>query len=1078
MSCRTTLIVASLLSGLLLNAECEEAKPRNDILLEAEDFKGVGWKKSEMGYCWGAPHLWSRAKLEADAGDLPAKVTQTANIAKAGRYNLWVHYEDIAGFDSYFTVRVIQKGKERLVAQFGRKEASKFCPFAPTPLTTHDLRWWYHHGDIVYENREVDMEAGEANVVIEKAANGPSPAKRFIDFIYLTDDLEDNPIKAGSRGWFENFINRTADANLVYMRLTVSPDAPTPIAIHGVTYWPHQPPYYVFGQSFMGPKGKGAYKWPYRVPELDEFLKPGDSTPWMPTKVRTTGDNRFWMRAWPSGARHFATLKRYIRTHKVLFETIKEPVNLQGLRIEVAADPQGKRILRTITVKEPVSQFSVFMTRHCREPEHVTTWDEVNAARRKAIVDAKPIGRLPERFPITVGFWQIPRLDITRSMGETWPNVGKLIDGDTMRKHGFKGFKVDWYVGYVKKPEQQLYDKYRKLSQKRQEDFKRSGVAEGYPKVIKLIDEPSMWSLGRMGKEEIFHSGFQQYLKERKLPPEKFLSAEAAAQVARDAKAGKRMTDGELLKLIRLGNNKDHNWNPELYYHSQIYRSRAFADYYRPYTEIAHEVYGKECIGCPVNLAPNKLSFQQGWLDGIDYIDFFRSKGSTMMLSESWHDNVPGLVSQLDATMMDLFRCAAKYHGHPFGQYAICDTNRAIDGVSTAIKSLAIVSHGATFLEYYCGEGAYPGSTEGPILEQKDLLQEITRLNYAIGEVEDFLLDGELPKAEVALLWNRTCHIWDSAPQRRNFSDEWFNVYLQEFQWLHLALRHAGIWVDIVTEDDCAEGLLKDYRVLYLVGEQIQEDAAKAIRDWTERGGHLFSPAGGGLRNEYNRPLDTLKEVYGVTESRLTRVHRTMNLKVELPRQAAVDRLYSVDADFSIPAMDAFAFRQTFSKPTGKVLARFADRTTPATVQNDFGNGKAWICGALPGVAYMKPAVPVGVFSRSLEPDDLMHFRPIRFDDSVRKLITSPADRAGVKHSAKCDPVYVEAVVWKRGGQRLLILNNHSGKALDEVTVTLSGLGEAKSARSQQKQKIRMNSEGGNLKLRLPIRLYDFVYIE
>lgn len=1075
---RSTLITAALLSNLFLHVWAEETKTRNDILLEAEEFKGRGWTKSEMGYCWGAPHLWSRAKLEADAGPRPARATKTTTIPKPGRYNLWVHYESVAGFDSYFTVRVIQNRKEKLAAQFGRKETSTFCPFAPTPLTTHDLRWWYHHGDLVYDNREVELEAGEATVVIEKAGNGPSPAKRFIDFLYLTDDLQDNPIKAGSPGWFENFINRMADTNLVYMRLTVSLDAPTPLAIHGVTYWPHQPPYYVFGQAFMGLKGKGADKWSYRVPELDEFLKPGESTPWMPIKVRTTGDNRFWMRAWPSSESHFTTLKRYSSTYKELIESITQPVDLRGLRIEVAADQMGKRILRTITVNESVSEFSVFMTRHCREPEHITTWNEVNAVRRQAIIDAKPIGRLPERFPITVGFWQIPQLDITRSMGETWPNIGELIDGETMQKHGFKGFKVDWYVGYVKKPDQKLYDAYRVLSQKRQEDFKKLGVADGYPKVIKLIDEPSMWSLTHMGQDEFFHTGFQKYLKEQRLAPEKFLNAEAAAKVASEAKTGKKLSEEELFKLIRLGNNTDHTWNPELYYHSQIYRSLAFADYYRPYTEIAHEVYGKDCIGCPVNLAPNKMSFQQGWLDGIDYIDFFRSKASTMMLSESWHDNVPGLVSQLDATMMDLFRCAAKYHDHPFGQYAVCDTNRAIDGISTAIKSLAIVSHGATFLEYYCGEGAYPGSTDGPILEQKDLLQEITRLNYAIGEVEDILLDGELPKAEVALLWNRTSHIWDSAPERRNFSDEWFNVYLQEFQWLHLALRHAGIWVDIVTEDDCAEGRLKDYKVLYLVGEQIQENAAKAIRDWTESGGCLFSPAGGGLRNEYNRPLDTLKEIYGITESQLTRVHRTMNLKVELPRQAAIDRLYSADADFVITAMDAFAFRQSFPKPTGKVLAYFADRTTPATVQNDFGKGKAWLCGSLPGVAYMKPSVPVGIFSRSLEPDDLMHFRPTKFSDAVRELITIPAMKAGVKPSAVCNPVYVEAVLWKKGNQHLLILNNHSGKPLDEVSITVSGLGTAKSFRSQQKNTIKASGEGVDLKLSLPLRLYDFVYIE
>ena len=1049
------------------------------IVLEAEDFEGRGWKRSEMGYCWGAPHLWSKAKLEADAGDRPARVSRQIRVPRSGRYNLWVHYEDLAGFDSYFSVRIRQKRADRLVADFGRKEDSKFSPFAPTPFARHDLRWWYHHGDLVYENREVDLEAGEATVSIEKAENGPCPARRFVDFLLLTDDLEDNPIKAGSRGWFENFIDKTASGNVVYVRLTASPDAPAPVAVHGITYWPHQPPYYVYGQCFYTPAGR-TDKSRYRVPGVKEFLKPGQSTPWVRLKLRTTGDNRHWFQAWPSNDKQMATLARYKRTHGALIAAIQEKANLKGLKIELASDPVGKELLRTITVQEPTPDFSVFFTRDCRRAEHITTWDEINARRRQWIADAKPVGRLPRRYAITCGFWQIPQHDIRRSLGETWPSCGKIIDGKTMKEHGFVGLKANWYVGYVKLPEDKLYEKYRTACKKRQGDLRAAGVAEGCPKIIKLIDEPSMWSLARMAKEDLYHEGFRGYLKERSLPPEMFLSAAAVTEVASAAREGKKLSEDDLYGLVRLGGNPDHLWNPELYYHSQRYRGTAFADYYRPYTEIAHEVYGKDCIGCPVNLAPNKFSFQQGWADGIDYVDFFRSKGSTMMLSESWHDNVPGLVSQLDATMMDVFRCAAKYDGFPFGQYAICDTNRAISGVSTALKAVAIVSHGADFIEYYCGEGAYPGSTEGPILEQRDLLQEITRVNYALGEAEDILLGGKLPTAKVALLWNRTSHIWDSAPVRKHFSDEWYNVYLMEFQWLHLALRHAGIWVDVVTEDDCAEGLLEDYRVLYLVGEQIQRDAATAIRDWVSGGGQLFAPAGGGLKDEYDRPLDTLNEVYGISESKLRRIHRTMNLKVELPRQSPVDRLYPTDkgAELGLPNTDAYAFRQEFPKPTGETLAHFADRVTPAMVANQFGEGRATICGLLPGVAYVKPCVPVGVFSRSLEPDDLMHFRPTSFADPVRDLILLPVHQAKITPVAFCDPVYVEAVLWEQGDNRLLILNNHSGKPLKNVKVTIPGLASATGIRSQQGERPRITRTGDDLQIELPVRLYDLIFMK
>ena len=244
-------------------------------------------------------------------------------------------------------------------------------------------------------------------------------------------------------------------------------------------------------------------------------------------------------------------------------------------------------------------------------------------------------------------------------------------------------------------------------------------------------------------------------------------------------------------------------------------------------------------------------------------------------------------------------------------------------------------------------------------------------------------------------------------------------------------------------------------------------------------GGQLFSPAGGGLKDEHDRPLDTLNEVYGISESKLRRIHRTMNLKIELPRQSPVDRLYptSKGAELGLPNTDAYAFRQEFPKPTGETFAHFADRVTPAMVANQFGKGHAAICGLLPGVAYVKPCAPVGVFSRSLEPDDLMHFRPTSFADPVRDLILLPVRQAGVAPVASCDPVYVEAVLWEHGDERLLILNNHSGEPLGNMKVTIPGLASATGIRSQQGNQLKLTRTGDDLQIELPIRLFDFIFM-
>ena len=109
-----------------------------------------------------------------------------------------------------------------------------------------------------------------------------------------------------------------------------------------------------------------------------------------------------------------------------------------------------------------------------------------------------------------------------------------------------------------------------------------------------------------------------------------------------------------------------------------------------------------------------------------------------------------------------------------------------------------------------------------------------------------------------------------------------------------------------------------------------------------------------------------------------------------------------------------------------------------------------------------------------------MHFRPTRFDDAARELLLLPVRAAGVVAAAACQPVYVEAVLWQRGNDRLLVLNNHSGTPLPAVTVDLRGVGPVKTARSQQGVAVAVTpgAAADHVRLALPVRLYDFVFLQ
>lgn len=1050
----TVLIFLFLFVGLTLQSYSEGDTV--NIILEAEEFNGQspdGWHKSEMGYCWGAPHAWSKAKLTADAGDKYCEVKKEFEVPQDGNYRLLVRYEAVADFNSVFGVKIMQDRSAVTDKTFGRTGDLKYIPAFTygRGYDSHNIKWYWHSGDLVVQETLVSLKKGKATAVIYKGENEKKSAKRFIDFLWITDDFNFNILRDGG-SWTENIAGKTYHTNRVFLRITIPSDAKEPFLLRCTTIWPHQPPFYYYGQGIYTKEGHKPIGMYHAVPK-ELFLNSGESSVFSKVWLRTTGDNR------------------------VNFWTEPKKINMKGVKFEFSSDPEGKNILRTITVPRDSTEFCVLFTRDVKTGEHIKTMEEIDMMRREWISNANPIGKLPNKFPITFHYWQIPDESILRSMGATFIQSGSPREKSEMDKYGFIGYKYDHYVGYYKIPDDTAYAKYEQEKLKEKQKFEEMGTAKGYPKIYKLIDEPGMWGLSYMRTNDYFNKAFSAYLKERNLDPYKFLNASSITKLRKKIEDNEQITKDSVYGITEVGTEEDAVWNPELYYHSQIFRSKEFTKYYRGCVQVIEKVFGDEIFGVPVNLSPGRFIGLQGWHDGIDYVDFYREGGSTMMLSESWHDNVPGLVGEIDAFMMDLFACARKYNPkYKMGQYAISDSNRAISATSVKVKSASIIGHGADFIEYYCGEGAYPGSTTGPILYQKDNLQAVTQYNYALGDVEDILLSSKRPKAETALLWHRTTQIWDTSKIRKNDEDEWYNSYMYEIMFVYLALRQAGIDVEIITEDDIAEGYLKNFKVLYLTCDQIQSNSAEGIKQWVNDGGVLFSVAGGGLKDEYNRGLATLNDVYGIKSNDLKKVFDTMNCKLELPRLKSVDLIGQLN-------MNAYNYRQAFAVTTASVLGTFAD-ASPAYLKNNYGKGKATIIGTLPGINFAKPAFPLGIFSRSLEEDDLMDFRATNYEESIREFIVAPARTAGVKINVFAKPAYVEGILWENEKYYLIPLINYSGVKINNAKIFVSNTLKYKNAKSQQLQKSlqkTVDEKSGTdsyTMYSIPLDCFDFLILE
>jgi hypothetical protein len=158
-----------------------------------------------------------------------------------------------------------------------------------------------------------------------------------------------------------------------------------------------------------------------------------------------------------------------------------------------------------------------------------------------------------------------------------------------------------------------------------------------------------------------------------------------------------------------------------------------------------------------------------------------------------------------------------------------------------------------------------------------------------------------------------------------------------------------------------SDGLLDNYRVLYLVGDNLTRDAAVQIAGWVRAGGCLFRDAGSGLRDEDNEPLTTLEPVFGITESRLTKIPASFPARKQFLGIKAQDQAEFGASDvFPAATTDVLVGYQeeVTLTPAARVLATFAGKKTPVAWLSRYGQGTVLSFAFLPGYSYEKAAPP------------------------------------------------------------------------------------------------------------------------
>jgi len=336
--------------------------------------------------------------------------------------------------------------------------------------------------------------------------------------------------------------------------------------------------------------------------------------------------------------------------------------------------------------------------------------------------------------------------------------------------------------------------------------------------------------------------------------------------------------------------------------------------------------------------------------------------------------------------------------------------------------------------------------------------------------------------AKVALLYSSASDVWTVG-----------ETPVYGFARMHtwLALAHAQVPVDVVSEQQAAAGLLDGYQVCYLSGPNLARAAAEKLKAWVQRGGRLWLTAGAASRDEFNRPLDVLDDLLPAERGAVSDLQKFTNSGRYLSMLSAKD-----EVQWQGGAAGVLAVKQSLTPRGGAtVLAAFNDQS-PAAVRGKAGKGEIYCAGFLPALAYIKPALDArkaleerlkqaqsgGAALSAEEAKDAALLErsanPWKFPAGVRQFILGPVRGAAVAAPIACSVPLVDAVYMAHEQGVLVPLANYTLEPIERLSLRVSvprGVARVESAR--RGPVAFRQSAPQSVEFSLPLENNDFVTI-
>ncbi len=487
--------------------------------------------------------------------------------------------------------------------------------------------------------------------------------------------------------------------------------------------------------------------------------------------------------------------------------------------------------------------------------------------------------------------------------------------------------------------------------------------------------------------------------------------------------------------------------NPHLVWYSTMFSEVERFDNYKTMTQFARDAIGPHVLAGANYPARHPLSLDHGPLSL--WVDIFKHNGLSLCWTEDYLflvPELPQLVSWIYATM----RCAVKYHQQPMHVYVMPHAPGQTPSVFRRNTLLAI-GNGVRHINNF--QVAPQESFTGNYVawEHTNMFQAIHESIYDTAEAEPYLVDGTVRSARVAVVMSKATEFNESRLKVPKTNDLFMAMCSnapatagqilgrKDQQMLYLALRQSGRAVDLITEDDIADGYLDHYDVVYFSGEWIDHRAISRLTDWVYEGGTFYAASGAGRFNQFGQSATNLLALLGLSGSTLRKDVAVIRPLLELPLLPPIGTI-TLDGH----PLDAFGLRQEFTVTTAEVLGTW-ENGEPAVTRNVHGDGTAFAVGTLAGHAYMKTGLRPGGYARG---GGLNLYHPDSFSSAARRLVRLGVDTGNPPEEISCSHPLVEATVMDNPAGTLVTLVNWSNADIDALRVTVKLPAAPRRARS------------------------------